>query len=930
MKDTPLLMYSHNKHGFRQYWVFLFIWLLAGVCQAENTVLAKMAFYYGNKPPSNQLKLYDNVVVEPDSGIDPHQFDGVNTKILAYVSLGEINNLRQFGKSVNQDWILGKNEVWKSMVMDQSNPAWQAFFLENAITPLWNKGYRGFFLDTLDSYRLAVKTPEQMKKQQDGIVAIITAIKKKYPEARIITNRGFELLPQIKSEVEGVVAESLFKGWNNQKKQYVNVGEAERKQLLKELDIVKKMGLPVTVIDYLSPKEAADAKQIAKKIADLGFNPWITNGALTELYLFNVDILPRKILLFYQGKPGDVDEKLGSYMSRAVAMPLNYLGYTTILRNLADPLPDDLTAKEYAGIVLGIDTAQPGKEQALYNWYLAQIRKKIPLVILNNLGFEPTPEKLKALGLSSPLFTYAPQSIKIVYQAPMIGFEIPPVIKMDRIQPISLRQGHSLLKVKNNTGGLSDVAAITPWGGYFLTESFLVPVIGNNYRWSINPFDFFKQALQLEDRPIPDTTTENGRRLMFVHIDGDGFANRGEWHNGPFTAEIVRKDFLEHYAIPSTVSIIQGEIAANGIYPKLSPQLEKIARQIFALPHVEIASHTFSHPFNWRDAAAYKGNKPNPFTLRIPNYRFNLETEVTGSVDYINKKLAPKDKKCKVFLWSGDGDASAKALELTYQLGIDNMNPGTKYNNSVSGVSALGLFEEPYFQVFAPIGNDNEIIAHSVTFYTLIDVIDALKATDKPRRLKPIDIYYHFFTVSQMGGVKALHAVYKWSLEQNIMNIYASEYSKKVLDFNQLVIAKKGDGWLVETSDALRELRIPRSMGYPDVAGSINIIGYNLINDDYYVHLGSGGEAFIRITKQPPSIPYLVDANVKITRFIRKKDGIDFSVEGYLPPLFTFENVQNCTLLEENKIVAHQSQQKGQKSYAFKKGGAHDFSIQCK
>lgn len=54
-----------------------------------------------------------------------------------------------------------------------------------------------------------------MKKQQEGIITTIRAIKSKYPSARLIVNRGFEVLPEIKSLVDQVVAESLFNGWDN-------------------------------------------------------------------------------------------------------------------------------------------------------------------------------------------------------------------------------------------------------------------------------------------------------------------------------------------------------------------------------------------------------------------------------------------------------------------------------------------------------------------------------------------------------------------------------------------------------------------------------------------------------------------------------------------------------------------------------------------
>ncbi|WP_115703482.1 bifunctional glycoside hydrolase 114/ polysaccharide deacetylase family protein [Legionella sainthelensi] len=914
--------------------VLLILFIYSSASLAEFSSHYNLAFYYGSHPPLAKLRLFKNVVIEPSSGLDPQLLEMGGRNVYAYASLGEAISLNQYEKPIDKSWVIAKNKNWQSLVLDQSNPAWQAFFINQIITPLWEKGYRGFFLDTLDSYRIASEDPQKMKKQQEGIITTIRAIKSKYPNARLIVNRGFEVLPEIKSLVDQVVAESLFNGWDNLTKKYFQVPEKSRENLLKELDAVKKMGVPVTVVDYLPPNKEDQAKVAAKRIADLGFNPWITDGALNQIYLFDFEPLPRKILLFYQGTPGNVDEKIGSYLSFAVSMPLNYMGYVTELRNIADPLPHNLSAKDYAGIVVAPGGNLLGRQMELTNWYKDLLKKKIPVVILNSFGFPPKDQNVKMFGLSV-METYNPMpanDVKIIYKAPIMGYEIAPVVTGDDFLSLRVLNGKSLLKAEDDMGNVFDVAAITPWGGYYLTNNILLQNIGDYFLWTIDPFKFFRQALKLPEWPTPDLTSENGNRLMMVHIDGDGFANRGEWYNAPYTGEILSKEFLKRYVIPTTVSIIQGEIASNGLHPQLSAQLEKIARKIFALPNVEIASHTYSHPFTWSKAEKYTGTKPNPYTIKIPNYKFNVYTEIVGSVEYINKNLSPPGKKCKVFLWSGEGDIPEKALEYTYQLGLANLNPGkliTKSKKSLTRVSALGLFEGGYFQVFAPIGNDNETISLNTRFYSLINIIPALKLTDHPRRLKPIDIYFHFYTLQRPAGIKALHEIYKWALSTPVMNIYVSDYFNKIQDFQSLMIAKMEDGWSFITGDSLREIRIPESMGYPDLIGSSNVIGYSSYNDDRYIHLGPGGQSFIRFSSQPPTLPYLVDSTARVTRFLRKKNQIDFTLEGYLPPKFTFANVSNCSLWDGKKIVSPKSQKEDQKRYEFTEGLRYELSVRC-
>ena len=41
------------------------------------------------------------------------------------------------------------------------------------------------------------------------------------------------------------------------------------------------------------------------------------------------------------------------------------------------------------------------------------------------------------------------------------------------------------------------------------------------------------KALRLPDMPVPDVTTESGRRMLLVHMDGDGFVSARSLPLGP-------------------------------------------------------------------------------------------------------------------------------------------------------------------------------------------------------------------------------------------------------------------------------------------------------------------------------------------------------------------------------------------------------------
>ena len=252
-------------------------WADATRSDAQPTV----AFYYGATPPVDILAGYDIAVLEPDSGFLPREHPLPATRWFAYASVGEVAPQRSYYPSLPADWFIGRNADWDSHIVDQSRPGWPAFFVRHVIDPLWNLGYRGFFLDTLDSYQLAVKSDSARAQQRDGLVRVIRAIKKRHPRAQLILNRGFELLPQVHDNVDAIAFESLFNGWDQAHQRYVPVPETDRAWLLGQARIVRdQYKLPVISIDYCAPDDDACARSSIEQIGALGLIPFVTDGAL--------------------------------------------------------------------------------------------------------------------------------------------------------------------------------------------------------------------------------------------------------------------------------------------------------------------------------------------------------------------------------------------------------------------------------------------------------------------------------------------------------------------------------------------------------------------------------------------------------------------------------------------------------------------------
>ena len=182
-------------------WGFVCLVLACGAQAATPAV----ALYYGHDIPLSEFRTFDLVVMDPDHRAHDIRALQSGTQAYAYVSVTEVQPTRAYYADIAADWKLARNQDWQSDVIDQSVAAWPDFFANRVVAPLWERGFRGFFLDTLDSYRLAEKFDEQA--QQQGLVRVIDTLHQSFPGIQLILNRGFDILPQVQGKVAMVAAE---------------------------------------------------------------------------------------------------------------------------------------------------------------------------------------------------------------------------------------------------------------------------------------------------------------------------------------------------------------------------------------------------------------------------------------------------------------------------------------------------------------------------------------------------------------------------------------------------------------------------------------------------------------------------------------------------------------------------------------------------
>ena len=855
-----------------------------------------VAFYYGSGSVPSGLLDFRWLVVNPGKSRLPGEIPAGHG-VFAYASIGETIPGDPAYKNLPSGCAMGTDPNWGGTVINLAKPVCREYVLNRVIDPAWKEGYRGFFLDTLDSYRLAAKSPSALQMQQQGLVRMIRAINVAHPDARLIANRGFSVLPEIHQDLVAVAAESLFRQWNPATKTYSSVPVKERKALVRELRGAQGFGLPTIAIDYLPARLNRQGWwQDAQKIRKLGFVPYVTDTTLTAVGAGLVEPMPRSVAVFYSGSS---PEQAASAFAEG-AMPLEYLGYVPRFYRLSRVFPALPKAGEYAGVVLWSDGDPIQNRPELSHWLLAAKEQGIPILMLGDFQGDLDSQLYQHLGMVKPESETAP-SLTAEAENRAVGYEIPVTPDSRDFLKFRATAGSTVwLRLENSLGDREDAAAVTPWGGYVLSPYLLTTLPNRDNRWEINPFRLYRDAFRLPPIPVPDTTTESGRRLFMAQADGDGFLSRAQFPPYHIAGEVYMHRILERYRLPFTGSVIVGDLlpGKRGLYPALAPLGIRVARKIFRLPYVEIGSHMWSHPFSWPAIEAGK-NFPG-ISLPVPGYHFSPYMEAVGAATWIDGHLAPAGKRVVIDQWSGDCEPDAQVVGLAYGAGLQNINGGettiSHKNPSITAVPPIGIFRGKWLQVFAPDANEDYYTNQwHGPYWGYQNVIQTFRMTDRPHRLKPIDIYTHWYSATKLASLAALEHVYSWVQKQSVTPVYVSRYTRIAKNFYTIHIARERRGFWIGGAKALQELRMPARLGRPDIVRSRGIAGYSTSpNGRFYVHLADHSPAYLSLDPGAELFPYIRTANASISEFLVEGRGFYARLDGTVPVRLHLGDSQGC------------------------------------
>lgn len=628
-------------------------------------------------------------------------------------------------------------------------------------------------------------------------------------------------------------------------------------------------------------------------------------------------LIPRKILALYQYTEQEPDLFFLT-LHQYAEMPLNHLGMEVVYHSVSDPLPNNSAMQEFRGIITWFkkpDSLQNPKPYC--SWLDQQLKDGKYLVMLGEMGFlkgessnmpDECSDMLKNFGVEyQGNYTDNPLYFNVEYkEEAMVEFERK-IHLADNLTYSQFRitdplgKSYLTLRRADDPTMKSAVVLVTAKGGYvYQGYTHYKNLDLDRAELRLNPFDFFEEALHLEGLPRPDVSLLNGRRLFYSQIDGDGIFNVSHIDRKSFSGEIILEKVLKKFSnLPITVSIITGYLDKMEFRNQRTLDLYK---NMFSLPNVEPAAHGYAHPLKWQKGTV---------ALKIPGYKLDRKKETAGAMVMLDTLLNSLQipKQPRLYLWTGDCRPDEETIGFLAEKPWLNMNGGdSRMDSNFSSyayVRPLGLGRGSHRQVYS--GNSNENTYTHLwegRHYGFADVLETFKNTESPRLIRPMDVYYHFYSGERHASLKALMNVYEYVLKEPYFPVQAGDYALIVDDFFKLEMYRIGDGFRILNRGHLLTIRFDNEERFPDLERSVGVIGYRNYQNNLYVYLDELEEHIVYFDKNRPHRPHFLEANFMIRNFSGTKEKIRFFEKGWGQKIFVLAGLlPNRDYVVDNGVI---------------------------
>jgi len=223
----------------------------------------------------------------------------------------------------------------------------------------------------------------------------------------------------------------------------------------------------------------------------------------------------------------------------------------------------------------------------------------------------------------------------------------------------------------------------------------------------------------------------------------------------------------------------------------------------------------------------------------------------------------------EVFLWSGNCRPGEEALRLVREMGLENMNGGntivSRLYPGIAGIAPRVVQWGSELQINA--ANQNEFMyanGWNGPFYGgFADVVDTFERTETPRRIKPVNVYYHFYSATSLSALRALEKIYRWCEEQPLHPVTALQFAQMTKDAYRTRVYELGvRHWLLANEGHLRSYRLPASAGRPIMDQCQGVTGWTEHAGSIYIHTNGQPRVELKLGDARPEPPAPAEAHL--------------------------------------------------------------------
>jgi polysaccharide biosynthesis protein PelA len=246
------------------------------------------AISYSQQPWLEEFHGFQLIVLDADVQVSLSDLTRPGRDVLAYLSLGEIEQNRSYFQTAKAEGILlGENPDWRgSFYVDLRRERWQRRVVEQLVPAVLAAGFTGVFLDTLDDpAALERQDLQTYRGMTAAAVNLVRRLRESFPKIRIMVNRGYELFPAIAPFVDILLGESVYTTYDAEHKGYIRVSAAQYEQqvhLLKQARTANPK-LKICSLDYWDPAGRKEVRRIYQVERTNGFAPYVATRELDRV-----------------------------------------------------------------------------------------------------------------------------------------------------------------------------------------------------------------------------------------------------------------------------------------------------------------------------------------------------------------------------------------------------------------------------------------------------------------------------------------------------------------------------------------------------------------------------------------------------------------------------------------------------------------------